>query len=453
MSPIDFGVASERPFTPSTCAGSVPAASGRAQCRRANHSRLSLRESSVLPRIKAVRSTKTRYFRGAKGDCGSRAGAKTLLISLLAGCLVAVPAGVLHAAEPPQPADYGAYPAPVKKYLGRLYDEGRRKYAFREDYPGGFEQWSNQWRPELRRLLGMDKIAESVGKHQVKVQLEEPEDLKTYTRAKGWIETEPDVRIPFWLLRPKGEGPFPLAVVPHGHDSRGHDTSAGVYHDEKHRRKSLAEDRDVAVQAVGHGFLAIAPAVRGFSTDGVPDLRRRHGNQSCRSQLMHCLMVGRTAIGERVWDMERILDWACARPEVDGSRVLVMGNSGGGVLALYTAACDPRVTVAVASCSFCSLVSPAGYVYHCDCDMVPGILRHGELYDVAGLIAPRYLLAVNGRKDKLFVPTDVEHAAARVKAIFTAAGCPDHFEHRWGPEGHRFYKDLMWPFVLKALQR
>ena len=303
--------------------------------------------------------------RFARNDCpgaGPVVQCKALLMSVVVGCLLAGVAGPLRAADPQQDADYGSYPAPVKKYLGRLYDEGRRKYAFREDYPGGFEQWSKQWRPALRRLLGLEKIAESVGEHKVRVQLEEPEDLKTYTRARGWIETEPDVRIPLWLLRPEGEGPFPLAVLPHGHDPHGHDTSAGVYRDENHRRKSLAEDRDVAVQAVGHGFLAIAPAVRGFSADGVPNVRNRHGRGNCRSQLMHCLLAGRTAMGERVWDMERILDWATGRPDVDGSRVLVMGNSGGGIVALYTAACDTRVTVAVPSCSFCSLVSPAGYV-------------------------------------------------------------------------------------------
>ena len=48
---------------------------------------------------------------------------------------------------------------------------------------------------------------------------------------------------------------------------------------------------------------------------------------------------------------------------------------------------------------------------------------------------------------------DVERAAARTKAIFTAAGCPDHFRHRFGDAGHRFYAELMWPFVTKALGR
>ena len=351
------------------------------------------------------------------------------------------------------PPVYGDYPQPVADYLKRLYDPAKRKHAFRADYPGGFANWQKEWRPALRRLLALEKIAAAASGHEVKVDLAEPQELGNFTRTQGWIETEPHVRIPFWLLRPKGDGPFPLAMLPHGHDRRGHDTTAGVYHDEAHRKKSLAEDRDVGLQAVERGFVAIAPAVRGLAVDGVPDDRRRHGGANCRSQAMHCFAAGRTAMGERVWDMQRLIDWAARLPDVDTRNVLMMGNSGGGTLTLYASAVDERITVAVPSCSFCSLISPTGYLYYCDCNMSPGILEHGEMWDVAGLTAPRHMLAVNGRLDKLFAIADVERAAARTKAIFAAAGCPDHFQHRFGDAGHRFYADLMWPFVTKALDR
>jgi len=343
-------------------------------------------------------------------------------------------------------------PKRVVQYLRRLYAEDRRAYAFRDDYRGGFGRWQKDARPALCRLIGLDKIATLADGHEPKVDLEEPEDQGQYTRQRGRIETEPDVVIPFWLLKPSGQGPFPLALFPHGHDPIGHDTSAGVYHSEAHRRKSLANDRDVTVQAVKKGFLAIAPATRGFSVDGVPDVANRHGGRDCRSQVMHCLMVGRTAIGERVWDVQRIMDWASALTEIDAKRLLMMGNSGGGVVTIYAAACDKRVTIAVPSCSFCSFVSREGRIYHCDCDMVPGILEFGEFYDIAGLIAPRRLLIVNGRKDTLFEASDVTRAVNRVRTIYKAAGRPECFQYRWGSAGHRFYKDLMWPFVLKAMK-
>ncbi len=349
-----------------------------------------------------------------------------------------------------QEKDFGAYPDHVRSYLSRVYAEEDQPLAFRQDFPGGYAAWQQQ--APCCEKLALARIANSVGDHKPSVRLGAIEDLGAYTRQRGTIETEPDVTIPFWLLRPKGDGPFPLGVFPHGHDRRGHDTTAGVFADAAHRQKSLAEDRDVAVQAVKSGFVAIAPAVRGLATDGVPDLYDRHGGRACRSHLMHCLVAGRTATGERVWDMQRILDWALTLPQVDRHTVLMMGNSGGGMLTIFTAAVDQRIAIAVPSCSFAPTTSEAGYLFHCDCNMVPGLLDLGGLPAVAGLVAPRHLLAVNGRHDTLFSPAEVERAAAQTQVVFAAAGCPDHFEHRWGEAGHRFYKDLMWPFVQAARQ-
>jgi len=349
--------------------------------------------------------------------------------------------------------DFGDYPEQVKQYLQYLFTKGQQKYAFRSDYPGGFDTWQKQAHPVLSKLVGLDKISEQVGHHASKVELMQIDDLGEYTRQQGWIETEPHVRIKIWLLKPKKRGPFPLAILPHGHDSRGYDTSAGVYHDQVHRDSTLSGDRDVAVQAVKRGFLAIAPATRGLADGGLPDPKGRHGDRGCRAQLMHCLLAGRTAIGERVWDMQRIIDWAVTLPDVDATNVLMMGNSGGGVTTLYTAACDKRITIAVPSCSFTSYTSPNGYIYHCDCNLIPGILEFGEMCDIAGLVAPRHLLAVNGRKDSLHSIADINRSAQRAQAIYTAAGCPNRFEHRWGNEGHRFYKDLMWDFVMDALRK
>ena len=353
---------------------------------------------------------------------------------------------------PSQEKDFNAYPENVAKYLKRIYDQKQQPLAFREDYTGGFAKWQEDAREALQEKIGLPKIVASVGDHQPVVTLDDPEDLGQYLRQSGVIETEPDVRIPFWLLKPKGEGPWPLGVFPHGHDPVGYNTTAGVYSDDAHKQKSLAEDRDVAVQAVKLGFVAIAPAMRGLSTDGVPDLYDRHGKRECRSQAIHCLLAGRTATGERVWDMQRILDWATKRPDVDSRHVLMMGNSGGGMVTLFTAACDERIGIAVPSCSFAPTTSESGYIFHCDCNMVPGLIELGGLTGVAGLIAPRHLLAINGRTDSLFSEAEIERAVSETKTIFQASGHPKLFEHRWGDTGHRFYADLMWPFVADALK-
>ena len=70
---------------------------------------------------------------------------------------------------------------------------------------------------------------------------------------------------------------------------------------------------------------------------------------------------------------------------------------------------------------------------------------------VAGLVAPRHLLTVNGDQDALHPVHEVGVAAASLKRIFTAAGAGERYQHRYGSGGHRFYAELMWPWIEEAL--
>ena len=76
-----------------------------------------------------------------------------------------------------------------------------------------------------------------------------------------------------------------------------------------------------------------------------------------------------------------------------------------------------------------------------------GLLAFGEFWDVAGLLAPRPLLTVNGRHDGLHPTDEVDAAVARLAKIYAAAGAEGRYEHRYGEAGHRFYADIMWPWI------
>ena len=80
----------------------------------------------------------------------------------------------------------------------------------------------------------------------------------------------------------------------------------------------------------------------------------RERERSKRKRKEHELLLGRTMIGERVWDVSRANDALGAFPEVDVDRVACMGNSGGGATTFYAACLEPRIRVAMPSCSVCT---------------------------------------------------------------------------------------------------
>jgi hypothetical protein len=165
---------------------------------------------------------------------------------------------------------------------------------------------------------------------------------------------------------------------------------------------------------------------------------------------MHGLLVGRTPIGERVWDMQRLLDWAQAALPVDDQRIAITGNSGGGTISLFAAAVDPRFTVAVPSCYFNTFAGSIGSIHHCDCNYIPGIMRLGEMADIAGLCAPRPFRVIAGVRDEIFPIVETRCAFANLQRIYAAAGAARACSLYEGDGGHRYYSAGVWPFIHEA---
>lgn len=332
------------------------------------------------------------------------------------------------------------------RHFETLYSSVAREFEFRACSPQGWLAWRESFRPRLRQALGLDNMELDLRDHQPAAEKLKTEALGTYYREYWRLWVEPTVPLPFYLLRPRTvAGPLPLVLTPHGHNHPH--IYVGITHDENEEKSIREGDRDIACQAVQEGYLTIAPTTRAFGETRTEEDKEENRLSSCRTELLHGLLVGRTPIGERVWDISRLIDWATSRSDVDAQRIAITGNSGGGTIALFAAACDPRISVAVPSCYFCTFEGSIGSIHHCDCNYVPGILRLGEMYDVAGLIAPRPFCAIAGREDPIFPIQHVRHAFDRLKQIYTGAGVPDNCQLYVGDGGHRYYREGAWPFI------
>ena len=334
-------------------------------------------------------------------------------------------------------------------HFGTLMRACDGEFRFRGRTEADVRRWQSPFRERLRDALGLTNVERDLAGFVPAGELIAAEDLGSYTRESWLVRTEPTAPLPCYLLRPKAAaGRLPLVLTPHGH---GHPhVYVGLYHSPREREHIREGERDIAVQAVEQGYLVIAPTARAFGQTRSPADAERGAVSSCRLQLMHDLLVGRTPIGDRVWDASRLIDWAIAHRGADGDRIAITGNSGGGTVSLFAAACDTRIAVAVPGCYFNTFAGSIGSIRHCDCNYVPGILRLGEMPDVAGLIAPRHFLAVAGRDDPIFPIAHTRSAFARLADIYRAASAAGRCHLYVGDGGHRYYKERVWSFVAEA---
>ncbi len=337
------------------------------------------------------------------------------------------------------------------QYFHTLAAETYQEYAFRAGNLAEFQIWQRAFRTRLAVALGLPVIAER-GRVELSPRLLAEETFPDHIRQEWRITTEPGFELPFYLLRPAAMGSSrrPVVLTPHGHGKLGKLIYVGAGNE---IGPSPEGERDIALQAVREGYLALAPDVRAFADMRLQADLQADKTSSCQLMQLRALMFGRTLIGERVWDMMRLIDFAAGLPDADISRVVITGNSGGGTISLFAAACDTRIGISVPGSYFCTFAASIGSISHCACNYVPGIMQLGEMYDVAGLIAPRPFLAVNGSLDTIFPRSATELAFSRLQEVYRVAGAPEACELYFGDEGHRYYKAPVWPFVRHWLAR
>jgi len=327
-------------------------------------------------------------------------------------------------------------------HFDTLYKHAKREFEFKGHSKRDFQLWHAAFLPRLKNALGLDKIELQFAGYVPRAEKKESNDLGYCIREHWIIWTEPTVPLPFVVLTPKNKkGKLPLIITTHGH-GKNSEQYTGIY-----------PANEIAVQAVNEGYIAIAPTIRAFGDTRTEYDKQNDISFSCHNQLMHDLLVGRTPIGDRVWDVSRLIDWAIKNLPVDDRKIAITGNSGGGTVSLFAAACDPRISVAVPSSYFCTFEGSIGTIAHCDCNYIPGILDLGEMGDVAGLVAPRPLCVVNGVKDNIFPIEETRKAFIHLKNIYSAAGVPGNCAFYEGAEGHRYYKEGAWPFIKKYFEK
>ena len=312
---------------------------------------------------------------------------------------------------------------------------------------------SEQWQKALR-----SKVVELIGGFPAERQPLRPISLETrtfpaYTREKIVFNSRSDVSVLAYLLMPNtAPRPAPVMICIPGH-GRGVDDIVGIDELGNERTDKAGYQHDFAIQVAEAGVAALAIEPMGFGCRRDPiNVRQGLSRKACDPAAGGALLVGETMVGWRVWDVMRTIDYIATRPELDQRRVGCMGISGGGTITVFSTALDQRIGVALVSGYLNTFRDSIGSLAHCIDNYVPGILKWAEMYEVAGLIAPRPLFVESGEKDNIFPVRASVESFEEVKKIYSVFGVPDVVEQEVFPEEHLFWGKRGIPFLARHLK-
>jgi dienelactone hydrolase len=297
--------------------------------------------------------------------------------------------------------------------------------------------WQSKLRRKVRALLCMPKERSPLN----------PRTLWLRHTPLGTIEkvvftSEPYSDVPAYVCLPAGvRPPYNYIICLQGHGTGMHNSIA-LSPDESQSIEP-ADELDFALWCMRHGLAALCIEMRGLG-ERLEHLQISEKNKGCPTAAMQGLALGRTLIGERIFDVDRGIDYLALRKDADMRRIGLMGHSSGGTAAIFASAVLKRLAFVIPVSYFCTFADSFMARRHCMCCYLPHIMEYAEMPDIAGLFAPKPFLAINGDADELFPMSATRRAFADLKKIYAAAGATGNCHLVVGSGGHRFFADAAW---------
>lgn len=306
-----------------------------------------------------------------------------------------------------------------------------------------FDTWQKEARKKVWNLLGLDRME----KTDLRVKVEYDRLCEEYREIRFLFQSEEGYVVPCHLLLPLGAKKPPIVIGLQGHLPGMH-IALGRAADAEEAAIIDAFRADFCLQAVKEGYAAVAMEQRNF---GECDGRSNAENEpTCYSQSMTALLMGRTTIGERVWDVMRLIDVLEQHfsSYVDLDKICCTGLSGGGTATIYAAALEDRIKVAVPVCAMASFAGSIGAMNHCVCNYVPHIAEFFDMSDLMAMAYPKYYVQVSGNEDPIFPYETAVTMFEQGKRVYG-----DRCTLVTGHGEHRCFPEETWPVVRKYLNR
>jgi len=299
-----------------------------------------------------------------------------------------------------------------------------------------YKQWRTEVKDKFTQIIRMpEKLIDP------KPDIEYVIEGEKFKEIRFSFESEPGYNVPCHLLIPNGiKTPVPVIVCVAGHSSGMHVyLGRPKYPDDGTAEELRANGLDRAIRTVENGYAALLLEQRAFGEcEGFKD-HQVYGR--CHQTAFQAALLGRTIIGERIFDISQAIDTLQYFSEIDITKIACSGGSGGGTATFYASCADERIAVSFPSCAFSPIKSSIFPLFHCQCNYIPDILKYFDMQDLTCLIAPRPLIIWGGKYDDIFPMDSAREAFETVKKIYTLAGAPEKCRLVEGECGHQFISE------------
>ena len=159
------------------------------------------------------------------------------------------------------------------------------------------------------------------------------------------------------------------------------------------------------------------------------------------ARFVTAMLYGFNLLALNTSDVIRLIDYLEKREDADVERLGCIGVSYGGTVTHISTVMDSRIKKATLCSSFGSYAGHGLWLDElCGAQVIPGILRLGDMAEVTGLIAPRPLLLEVSQNDPHFPWKYTAGELDRLKNIYRIFGCAqnlhiDVFQHG----GHQYH--------------
>lgn len=339
------------------------------------------------------------------------------LFFLFSNSLIAQPYGE---ADRSQPGD-----ALIQAYLGNQADRIHHTFLVGVETKEDWLAKKPTWNEEFLHMLGLSPMPE---KTPLEATITGTLERDGYAVDMIHYQSRPGLYVTGNLYRPsnyKHGDKLPAILYVCGHAQRGRNGNKTAY-------------QSHGIWYAKHGYICLI----------VDTLQRgeikaiHHGTY--REERWWWYSRGYTSAGVEGWNGIRGIDYLISRTDVDPDRIGVTGRSGGGAATFWIAAMDERVKAASAVSGMADLPS---YVNnrvvngHCDCMFMHNTYEWPWVR-IAGLVAPRPLLFVNGDADAIFPMDANDRIINRLERVYSLFGASDQVDSVVSIGGHSSREDI-----------